>query len=172
VAGAVNRVGRTELLRVEPFGPAVRVIVQADGPAVTPHIGVAGEGKITKSKLAGDFIQCRDKIAFALDFANVADKRIDSIEHALAAGLSEERRQRFQAASRSGLVLSERSRSAVLKRGGKLVTERNECIGLQCVCNYIRCRVRLAAKRGTVAMSLIATMTSALAIFKTRGFRV
>lgn len=120
MACAVDRISRPELLRIEPFGPALRVIVQAHGPAGAPDIGVTGEGEIAKSEIARDFVQCRGKVAFIVDITNVADKRIHSIEHALTAGLSEERRQRFQAASRSGLVLSERSRTAVLKRVGKL----------------------------------------------------
>src|SRR5206468_7447099 len=81
VARAVDRVGRSKRLLVEPFGPGGRIIVDPDCRFASPHIDMIDEREVAEAEIPGDVAQGLAQLLFAVELANIPDKRIYTIEH-------------------------------------------------------------------------------------------
>jgi hypothetical protein len=82
MARAVDRVAWPELLRVEPLGPARRIVVQPDGTARAADIQMVGQREILKPEVPRDFGEGLRQCLLGFDASDFADKRLYSIEHA------------------------------------------------------------------------------------------
>src|SRR6185437_5753867 len=81
IARPMNRVAHSKRLFVEPFGPAVRIIVDPDRAAASAHVDMMHQGKIFEPEIIGDIGEGAGKRLFRLDFAHIPDKSVYTAEH-------------------------------------------------------------------------------------------
>jgi hypothetical protein len=61
IACAMDGVGRAQRLLIEPFGPAVRIIVKPYRSAAPAHVDMVGQREVAKAEIAGDIRKCAGK---------------------------------------------------------------------------------------------------------------
>lgn len=81
----MNRIGRSKLLLLKPFRPASRVIVQSNDLAASPQVRMVRKCEILETKRPGDILNRLGEFLFFLNFGNVFDEELNSIEHSGAA---------------------------------------------------------------------------------------
>jgi hypothetical protein len=80
MARAVDRIGGTELLLVEPSRPSERIIVEVNRASALPRSDMMGQRKVTEAEIARDFGKRRSERFFARQLAGLFDEQFYASE--------------------------------------------------------------------------------------------